>query len=522
MDLFSIIAIIVGLAVGVGGGFFMRGDINKKKEKEFEKMHDEKMQEAKKELHEIKKRIEQSEKKAGELVSNAQRSASSIVNEAKQEEKELRQKIEKQEERLIKKESIIDQKIDSLEKKIENIKKQEDELNSEKEKISNQIENQKAELEKIAKFSQEQAKEHLLHLVEKDSTPILVKRYQQIEEEIKEQADDKAKNIVVHSIQKLATDVTASATVTVVPIPSDDMKGRIIGKEGRNINSFEQLTGVDVIVDDTPGSVLISGFDLVRRYIAKRALEALIEDGRIHPAHIEESVEKARKEVSQMIKEFGEKAVFEVGVTGLHPDVIKLLGRLRFRTSYGQNILKHSMEVSYLAAAIAGQVGANVNVAKKAGLLHDIGKAVTHEIEGPHAVIGADILRKYKVDEATIHAVEAHHEDIPLQSIEDFVVQAADMISGARPGARSGSADKFIKRMKELEETATSFVGVNKAYAIQAGREVRVMVDPEEMNDAQMMKLANDIAHKMEKELVYPGRIKVNVIRETRATSFAS
>lgn len=498
-----------------------RGNINQQKAAEFEEKHQERMKEAKQEYHEIRKKVQDSQKQAEDIHNEAQKKAQVIITEAKKEEKERQKKIEKQEERINEREASIEAKIDSLEKKLDNVKKEEERLEKVKAETLQLQSEQKDLLAKVANFSTEEAKEQLLKQVESETKEVLDKRYREVAEEVQENSEKEARNIIVHSIQRLASDVTSEATLTIVQIPSDDMKGRIIGKEGRNINAFEQLTGVDVIVDDTPGSVIISGYDLVRRYIAKRAMEALVEDGRIHPTHIEESVEKAKKEVNQMIKEFGEKAVFDTGVTGLHPDVIKLLGRLRFRTSYGQNILKHSVEVSFLCGAIAAQLGANVNVAKKAGLLHDIGKAVTHEIEGPHAIIGRDILKKYNVEERVLNAVGAHHEDIELKYVEDYIIQAADMISGSRPGARSGSAEKFVKRMQELEETASSFSGVSKAYAIQAGREVRVIVNPEEVNDVNAIKLANDIAKKMEKELVYPGRIKIQVCRETRAIDYA-
>jgi ribonuclease Y len=339
--------------------------------------------------------------------------------------------------------------------------------------------------------------------------------------DVKEDAQKEARNILAQAIQKLASDVTSESTQTIVELPNDDIKGRVIGKEGRNINAFEHLTGVDVIVDDTPNAIMISGFDLVRRYVAKRALEKLVEDGRIHPARIEQIVEETKEQVHQMMKEFGEKAAFEMGITGLHPDLIKIIGRLRFRTSYGQNVLKHSMEVGFLSAHLATSIGADPQVAKVAGFLHDIGKAVDHEIEGSHALIGADILRKYGLPENVIHAVEAHHEEMPLNSPEAFVIMAADAISAARPGARSETVETYIKRLKDLETLATSFKGVEKAYAIQAGREVRVFVKPEIIDDMAAIKLSHELARKIETELAYPGTIKVQIIRETRAVEVA-
>ncbi len=357
--------------------------------------------------------------------------------------------------------------------------------------------------------------------MEKDSSDELVKKIREAEANAKEEGDKKAQKIVALAIQRLAGEVTSESTVTLVNLPSDDVKGRIIGREGRNITAFEMATGVDVIVDDTPGAVIISGFDLVRRYVAKTALEKLIADGRIHPAKIEEAVKKADAETQDLMKEFGEKAVVEVGVVGLPPQVVKLLGRLRFRTSYGQNNLKHAVEAAYLGGAIAGEMGYDVKKAKMACLLHDIGKAVDHEIEGPHAVIGANILRKFKIDEEVVHAVEAHHEDVPMDSVLDLIVHVADAISGSRPGARRESLENYIQRLQELENIATGFEGVEKAFAIQAGREVRVIVNPEKSDELSSLKLSKAIAQKIEQDMAYPGQIKINVIRETRAVEYA-
>jgi ribonuclease Y len=357
--------------------------------------------------------------------------------------------------------------------------------------------------------------------VEKDAAEEILTKVKAAEYKAKEEADKKANNIIALAVQRLSQETTAESTVTLVPLASDDLKGRIIGREGRNITAFEMATGVDVIVDDTPGAVLISGFDLVRRYVAKIALEKLVTDGRIHPARIEETVKKAQADVEKMIQEWGEKAVIEAGVVGLHPSVVKLIGRLRFRTSYGQNILKHSLEACFIGGALAAELGADEKLVKKACLLHDIGKAVDHEIEGPHAVIGANILRKFKLPEEIIHAVEAHHEDVAIESLTDIIVQTADAISGSRPGARRESLDAYIKRLEELENIAKSFKGVENSYAIQAGREVRVIVNPAEMDDLAAHKLAKSISDRIEKEMTYPGQIKVNVIRETRAESLA-
>ncbi len=361
----------------------------------------------------------------------------------------------------------------------------------------------------------------LLKHYEKEYSNDIVEHLQKVEENLKEEADDKAKDIIVHSIQRYASEVASESTATIVDLPNDEVKGRIIGREGRNINAFETKTGVDVIVDDTPGSILISGFDLMRRYIAKRSLEELIQDGRIHPARIEETIDKVTKEVNKLIKESGEKACFELGITGFQPDLIKLIGRLRFRTSYGQNILKHSVEVGFLCAGIAGELGADIEAAKKAGFLHDIGKAVDHEIEGSHAIIGGSIARKFGLSDHIVNAIESHHEEVKPESVEALIVAAADAISSSRPGARRESLESYIKRLKELEAVANSFEGVKKTFAIQAGREVRVIVSPEDIDDVKMKTLSFDIARKIEGDLAYPGEIKVNVIRETRSVEYA-
>jgi len=433
----------------------------------------------------------------------------------------MRRQLEKQEERLISKEDLLEQKTTEVEKTKEEYANRGEQLKIQEEKTEAIYKEQEEKLANITKLTQEEARQMLLNNMERDYKDELVAHYNKMKEEAKEDAQKEAKNVLAQAIQKLASDVTSESTQTIVELPNDDIKGRVIGKEGRNINAFEHLTGVDVIVDDTPNAIMISGFDLVRRYVAKRALEKLVEDGRIHPARIEQIVEETKEQVHQMMKEFGEKAAFEMGITGLHPDLIKIIGRLRFRTSYGQNVLKHSMEVGFLAGQLAASIGADPHLCKVAGFLHDIGKAVDHEIEGSHALIGADILRKYGLPEAVIHAVEAHHEELPLNSAEAFVIMAADAISAARPGARSETVETYIKRLKELEALATSFTGVEKAYAIQAGREVRVFVKPQEIDDMAAIKLSHEIARKIETEMAYPGTIKVQVIRETRATEVA-
>ncbi len=381
---------------------------------------------------------------------------------------------------------------------------------------------QEVELEKVAQMSKDEAKKILLKKVEDDTKEVLVEQIKKTEKEVQAQAEQRAKYIIAEAVQRYAAETTAESTATIVSLPSDDMKGRIIGREGRNINTFEEITGIDVIVDDTPGSIVISGFDLVRRYIAKITLERLIEDGRIHPARIEETYEKVKEEVSKLIKELGEKAAFDAGVAGLHPNLIKLLGRLKFRVSYGQNVLKHSMEVAFLAASLASELGGDVNICKRAGLLHDIGKAVDHEIQGHHATIGRDIAKKFGLKDNVIHCIEAHHGDPKPETLEAMIVSAANAIANARPGANKDNLDNYIKRLDELENVCNAFEGVKKSYAIQAGTEVRIFVDPKEVDDLGAVKMSHDITRKIERDLQYPGQIKVNVVRETRSEEFAT
>ena len=513
----QIIYLIIGLIIGGGGIFFFFQGKSKKDEAEYLK----KVEASKTQLKEIELKKREVEHKIKEVEVEAKSKANEILEEAKQEEQTRRLQIEKQETKIEAKENSLDEKVNLVEKQKEALIEKENQIEKNKQEIEELKQEEIKELEKISRYKKEEAKEELLKKIETEAQDELITKMKKVELETKEEADKTARNIIGGAIQKYAAEVASEATATLVELPNDEMKGRIIGREGRNINSFEQATGIDVIIDDTPGSIVISGFDLVRRYVAKRALEKLIEDGRIHPTRIEETVEKCQTEVKQMMKEFGEKAVYDTNVTGLHPDLIKLLGRLRFRTSYGQNVLKHSMEVSFLAAALAAELGANEEIAKKAGLLHDIGKAVDHEIEGNHASIGRDICKKYGISNAVIHCVEAHHEDVPLESIEAILVQAADAISSARPGARKESLENYIKRLKELEATANSFEGVEKTFAIQAGREIRILIDPEKISDIEMVKLSHEVAKKIEKDLDYPGQIKVHIVRETRAVEFA-
>ena len=439
-------------------------------------------------------------------------------NELDREIKERRAEVTRYERRVQQKEENIDKKTDAIEKKEAYLAKREEEMRKQKEEISRLNEQRVQELERISGLTSDQAKEYLLKIVEDDVKHESAKMIKEMEHRAKEEADKKAKEYVVNAIQKCAADHVSEATISVVQLPSDEMKGRIIGREGRNIRTLETLTGVDLIIDDTPEAVVLSGFDPIRREVARIALEKLIVDGRIHPARIEEMVEKAQREVETMIKEEGEAAVLEVGVHGIHPELVRLLGKMKFRTSYGQNALKHSIEVAHLSGLLAAELGLDVRLAKRAGLLHDIGKAVDHEMEGSHIQLGAELCRKYKESATVINAVESHHGDVEPTSLIACIVQAADTISAARPGARRETLETYTSRLKQLEDISNNFKGVDKSFAIQAGREVRVMVVPEQISDADM---ARDISKQIEAELEYPGQIKVNVIRESRVTDYA-
>ena len=442
-------------------------------------------------------------------------------NELDREIKERRAEVTRYERRVQQKEENIDKKTDAIEKKEAYLAKREEEMRKQKEEISRLNEQRVQELERISGLTSDQAKEYLLKIVEDDVKHESAKMIKEMEHRAKEEADKKAKEYVVNAIQKCAADHVSEATISVVQLPSDEMKGRIIGREGRNIRTLETLTGVDLIIDDTPEAVVLSGFDPIRREVARIALEKLIVDGRIHPARIEEMVEKAQREVETMIKEEGEAAVLEVGVHGIHPELVRLLGKMKFRTSYGQNALKHSIEVAHLSGLLAAELGLDVRLAKRAGLLHDIGKAVDHEMEGSHIQLGAELCRKYKESATVINAVESHHGDVEPTSLIACIVQAADTISAARPGARRETLETYTSRLKQLEDITNNFKGVDKSFAIQAGREVRVMVVPEQISDADMVLLARDISKQIEAELEYPGQIKVNVIRESRVTDYA-
>ena len=442
-------------------------------------------------------------------------------NESERELKDRRKEVSRLEARAVSREEAIDRKLENLEKKEETLDSRLKQAELERAKIEELKSQQFAKLEEISGYTAEEAKRELLANLEQEVQHDAALRIIEIESRLKEEADDKARNIISLAIQRCAADHVSEATVSVVALPNDDMKGRIIGREGRNIRTIETMTGVDLIIDDTPEAITISSFDPIRRETARLALEKLIADGRIHPARIEEMVEKARREVESAIKQAGEKAVFEVGVHGLSPELVKILGRLRYRTSYGQNVLTHSVEVAFLSGIIADELGVDSTLAKRAGLLHDIGKAMTSELEGSHVQLGVDIARKYKENDDVIHAIEAHHGDVEPRTIVAMIVQAADAISAARPGARREDLENYIKRLQKLEEIATSFDGVEKSFAIQAGREIRIMVKPEQVNDDQMVIVARNIVKKIEDELEYPGQIKINVIRESRAVDYA-
>ena len=442
-------------------------------------------------------------------------------NELEKETKERRSELQRYEKRVLSKEEALDKKSEAIERREAGFAAKEEELKQREAKVEELSQQRVQELERISGLTSEQAKEYLLKTVEEDVKHDTAKMIKELEAQAKEEADKKAKEYVVTAIQRCAADHVAETTISVVQLPSDEMKGRIIGREGRNIRTLETLTGVELIIDDTPEAVVLSGFDPIRREVARIALEKLIVDGRIHPARIEEMVEKAQKEVDTMIREEGEAAALEVGVHGIHPELIRLLGRMKFRTSYGQNALKHSIEVAQLSGLLAGEIGLDVRLAKRAGLLHDIGKSIDHDVEGSHIQIGVDLCRKYKESPTVINAVEAHHGDVEPETLIACVVQAADTISAARPGARRETLETYTNRLKQLEDITNQFKGVDKSFAIQAGREIRVMVVPEQVSDADMVLLARDIAKQIEFELEYPGQIKVNVIRESRVTDYA-
>ena len=469
----------------------------------------------------IDEAVKTAETKKREAMLEAKEESIRVKNDLDKEVKERRAEIQRSERRVVQKEENLDKKLESIERREAGFAAKEEEINKQKAQIAKLNEERLQELERISGLTSEQAKEYLLKTVEEDVKLDTAKLVKEMEARAKEEANRKAKDYVVTAIQKCAADHVAETTISVVQLPNDEMKGRIIGREGRNIRTLETMTGVDLIIDDTPEAVILSGFDPIRREVARIALEKLIVDGRIHPARIEEMVEKAQKEVETMIREEGEAATLEVGVHGIHPELVRLLGRMKFRTSYGQNALKHSIEVAQLSGLLAAEIGVDVRTAKRAGLLHDIGKSVDHDMEGSHIQIGVDLCRKYKESPIIINAVEAHHGDVEPESLIACIVQAADTISAARPGARRETLDTYTNRLKQLEDISNGFKGVEKSFAIQAGREIRIMVVPEQISDADMVLLARDIAKQIESELEYPGQIKVNVIRESRVTDFA-
>jgi len=498
---------ILGIAAGAAGGYVVRNVQVKTQTANAEAQ--------------AQKRVDDAKTEAKEIVIAAKEEAGKITETARKEEKERRGELLDLEKRLATKEESLDKKLSDIDSKRDQIEKDKGEIEENKNFLRDLREKQEKNLEEIAKLSKDQAKDKLLEMIEKDYKKDVVDYIRKVKEDAKEEAEKEARWIVATAIQRLASEHSTETTVTAIQIPNDEMKGRIIGREGRNIQTIEKLTGCDIIVDDTPETIVISGFDPVRRQVAKLALERLIVDGRIHPAKIEEAVEKAQADIDKIVKEAGERAAYETGVAGLPPELLKVLGRLKFRTSFAQNVLDHSIETANLAAMMAAEIGADVAIAKKAGLLHDIGKAIDQEMQGSHAVISRDICKKFGLSEEIQHAVEAHHEDVELKSVEAILILAADAISASRPGARRDSLENYVKRLTELEGIASSFPGVEKTFAIQAGREVRVLVVPEQVDDLSAEKLAKDVARKIESDLKYPGQIKVNVIRETRAIEYA-
>ena len=507
----KIIIAAVGLLAGVLIGYIYRKNVGEKAIGSAE-------QKAKNLILDAENKSETMKKEA---ILEAKEEAHRLRSEAERDARERRAEIQRSERRLIQKEESMDRKLENIERKAESIVQKEQAIINKQKDLDTVISKQLEELERISGYTIDEAKAILLSNIEKEirrDASIMIK---DIESKAKEEADKKAKYIITNAIQRCAADHVAESTVSVVALPNDEMKGRIIGREGRNIRAIETLTGVDLIIDDTPEAVILSGFDPVRREVARLSLEKLIVDGRIHPARIEEMVEKAQREVNAIIKEEGEQATFEVGIHNLHPELVKLLGRLKYRTSYGQNVLKHSVEVAHLAGLMAGELGLDVKLAKRAGLLHDIGKALDHEVEGTHVDIGIDVLRKYKESEAVINGMAAHHGDYEPKSMEAVLIAAADALSAARPGARRETLDAYIKRLEKLEEIANTTPGVEKSFAIQAGREIRIIAKPEDVNDEEIVFLAREISKKIESELEYPGQIKVNVVRETRAIDYA-
>ncbi len=506
-----VVAIIAGLAVGVYLGIQRRKQVAEKAIGSAETEANRIVSEA----------IKSAEAKKKEFLLEGKDELHRLRNENEKEISDRRKEVQRQERRIQQKEETLDRKMDNLEKKENNYQRKQKEVEQKLQEVEQVKKSQFEMLERISGYTADQAKDYLLQQLDTELDHEKSVKILEYEEKLKEESDKRARNIISLAIQRLAADQVSEATVSVVSLPNDDMKGRIIGREGRNIRTIETLTGVDLIIDDTPEAITISSFEPVRREIARVALEKLISDGRIHPARIEETVEKARREVEATIKAEGERTVVELGVNNIHPELVKLLGRLKYRTSYGQNVLRHSIEVAYISGMIASELGLNPTVAKRAGLLHDIGKALDHEMEGSHIQLGVEVARKYKESDAVIHAIHAHHGDVEAKTVVACIVQAADAISAARPGARRENIENYIKRLQQLEEVGKSFPGVDSCFAIQAGREIRVMVKPEQINDDKMAPLAREISKKIEQELEYPGQIKVNIIRESRVSDYA-
>ena len=515
MELIHIVLIVVAAVVGVAAGFGI-GVVTRKKVAEREIGSAE--AEATRIINEA---IRSGENRKKEMLLEAKDEIHKSRTEHDREVKERRAELSKQERRLEQKETTLDKKTEAFERKEEELARKLNELNQAKTEVEQIKQQQNAALERISGLTQEQAKQCLLQSVESEVRHETALKIKEIESQLKDEADEKAREIIATAIQRCAADHAAETTVSVVPLPNDEMKGRIIGREGRNIRTLETVTGVDLIIDDTPEAITVSSFDPVRREIARLALEKLIVDGRIHPTRIEDMVEKARKEVDRTIREEGERACYETGVHNLNPELVKILGRQKYRTSYGQNVLNHSIEVAHIAGLMAAELGIDVAMAKRAGLLHDLGKSIDHEVEGSHVQLGADLARKYKENPVVVNAIESHHGDVEPKTIIAVLIQAADAVSAARPGARRENVENYIRRLQKLEELTGSYPGVEKAFAIQAGREVRIMVKPEEVTEDNMILLARDVAKKIEAELEYPGQIKVNVIRETKAVEYA-
>lgn len=502
-----IIALLISGSIGLAVGYLAKKSSVKQKSAA--------------ETQDAEKTLSDANGKAKEILLDAKNEALKTLDQYKAEEEKKRQQLDKIESRLLDKEELLEKKITQVDQTRTDLEQKAEKIKVLRTEAEQALENQKKELEKIAALSREEAKALLIKEVEQAARQDLAGHIMKAEDALKKESRDKARFIIADAIQRYAAEVATESTATVVTLPGDDMKGRIIGKEGRNVMAFEQATGIDVIIDDTPGSIVISGFDLVRRYVAKIALEKLLLDGRIHPARIEEVVEKTQEEVAGMIKDLGEKAAYDTGVAGLPLNLIKLLGRLKFRTSHGQNVLKHSMEVAFLASSLAAELGADVDICKKGGLLHDIGKSTDHEIQGHHAQIGREILKKFNISEEVIHCVEAHEGEIEPKSIEAMIVSAANAIANTRPGAQRDNLDSYIKRMEELENTVNAFTGVKNTFAVQAGNEVRIFVKPDVVDDYAAVKMTHDIARKIEKDMQYTGQIKLHLIRETRAEDIA-